>query len=40
MYILNIASAIKKMTVNELRDFILKTIISELYLLKKVVIIQ
>ena len=37
-YILNIASAIKKMTVNELRDFVLKTIINELYLLKKKVI--
>ena len=40
MYILNIASGIKKMTVNVLRDFILKTIIDKLNLLIKAVIIQ
>ena len=41
MYILNTTSAIKKMSVNELRDLLsLKIIINELYLLKKEVIIQ
>ena len=42
MYILNIARAIKKMSmsVNEIRDFIFKTIINELDFLKKTVIIQ
>ena len=40
MYILNIARAIKKVSVNEIRDFILKTIIKELDFLKKVIIIQ
>ena len=39
MYILNIASLLKKMTVNELRDFVLKTIIDKLDFLKKTVII-
>ena len=40
MYILNIVSAIKKMTIKELRDVIYKTIIDELDFLKKTVIIQ
>ena len=40
MYILHIASAIKKMPINELRDFILKTIVNKLGLLKREVIIQ
>ena len=41
MYILNIASAIKKMSANKLRDFLsLKTIINKLDLLKEEVIIQ
>ena len=40
MYILNIASIIKKMPVNELRDVIFETIINKLDLLKKDVIIQ
>ena len=38
MYILNISSAIKKSSVNEIRDF-LKTIINELDFLMKTVII-
>ena len=42
MYILNIASAIKKMSYNEIRDFIsyYKTIIGELDFLTKTVITQ
>ena len=40
MYTLNIMKAIKKMSVNEIRDFILKTIINELNFLKKTVITQ
>ena len=41
MYILNIAKAIKKMSVNKIRDMkSLKTIIKELDFLKKAVIIQ
>ena len=43
MYILNIAKAIKKMSINEIRDFILENyynIIKELDFLKKTVIIQ
>ena len=40
MYTLNITKAIKKMSVNEIRDFILKTIINELDFLKKTVITQ
>ena len=41
MNILNIVSDIKKMTVNELRDFIYeKTIINELGLIKKILIIH
>ena len=40
MYILNIASIIKKMSVNELRDVIFETVIKKLDLLKKDVIIQ
>ena len=39
MYVLNIARAIKKMYVNEIRDS-LKTIIKELDFLRKIVIIQ
>ena len=39
MYILNFASVIKKVSVNESRDF-LKTVISELDFLRKTVIIQ
>ena len=35
MYILNVATAIKKMSVNEIRDFIIKTIIKEFNLLSK-----
>ena len=37
MYTLNIMKAIKKMSVNEIRDFILKTIINELNFLKTVI---
>ena len=40
MYILNIANAIKKMTVNEIRDYIFKIYLSEFDFLKKPVIIQ
>ena len=40
MYILNIARAIKKMSVNEIRDFIFKNYYKELDFLKKTVIIQ
>ena len=42
MYILNIASAIKEMTANEPNPetLSLKTIINELYLLKKKVVTQ
>ena len=41
MYVLNIANAIKKMTLNEITDLIsLKTAINELDFLKKTVIIQ
>ena len=40
MYILNIPSAIKKMTMNELKNFNVKTIIDKLDLLKKTAIFQ
>ena len=41
MYILNIASAIKKMTIKKLRDFIFENYyINELDLLTKIVITQ
>ena len=40
MYSLNIVKAIKKMSVNDIRDFIFYSIISELDFLKKAVIIQ
>ena len=40
MYIVNIISAIKKITVNELETSPLKTIIDELYLLMKEIMIQ
>ena len=41
MYILNIASAIKMMTLNELREILyIKTIIKKFDLIKKIVIIQ
>ena len=40
IYTLNIVIALKKMTVNELRELSLKTIINELDLLKKAVIVQ
>ena len=40
MYTLNITKAIKKMSVTEIRDFILKTIINELDFLKKTIITQ
>ena len=40
MYILNIARATKKMSVNEIRDFIFETIINELDFLMETVIIQ
>ena len=40
MYMLNIARAIKKMSVNEIRDFIFKNYYKELDFLKKTVIIQ
>ena len=40
MYILNIARATKKMSVNEIRDFIYETIINELDFLMETVIIQ
>ena len=46
IYILNIVSAIKKITIKELKDFIykktlyIKTIIDELDVLKKTVVIK
>ena len=40
IYVLNIVRAIKKMSVNEIKDFIFGTIINELFFLKKTVIIQ
>ena len=40
MYILNIPSAIKKMTMKELKNFNVKTIIDKLNLLKKTAIFQ
>ena len=40
MYVLNISSAIKTISVNEMRDFILETILNELDFLRKTVIIQ
>ena len=40
MHILNVVSAIKKMSINEIRGFIFETIKSELDFLKKTVIIQ
>ena len=40
MYIFNIVSTIEKMTINKLKDLYLKTIIAELGLVKKTVIIQ
>ena len=40
IYVLNIARTMKKMSVNELRDLSLRTIINELDLIKKEVIIQ
>ena len=39
IYILNIARAIKKMSVHGIRDFILKTIINEFDFLRETVII-
>ena len=38
MYILNIARAIRKMSVNEIRDLFLKTIIKESEFLRKTVL--
>ena len=40
MYTLNIVKVIKKMSVNDIRDFIFHSIISELDFLEKAVIIQ
>ena len=40
MYILNIIRAIKKMSVNETREFVFGTFIKELGFLRKTVIIQ
>ena len=40
MYILNITGAIKKMAVNEIRDFILKNYYKQIWLSKETVIIQ
>ena len=40
MYILNITKAMKTMSVNKLNTISLKTIIKELYFLRKAVIIQ
>ena len=40
MYILNVASSIKKVTVNESETLFLKTTIKKLDFLKKTVIIQ
>ena len=40
MYIVNIASTNKKMSVNEIREFILKPFRNELQFLKNTVIIQ
>ena len=40
MHILNIAKAIKKMSINEIKDLTFETIIEDLDFLKKVVIIQ
>ena len=40
MYTLNIANVIKKMTVNEIRVFILENVIDKLDFLKKTVFIQ
>ena len=38
MYIVNIARAIKKMSLNEIKDLSLKTILKELDFLRKTVI--
>ena len=40
MYILNIPKAIEKMSINEIKNLSLKTIIKELHFLKEMVIIQ
>ena len=40
MYILNITKAIRKMSINEIKDFIFENYIKELDFLKKTVIIQ
>ena len=40
MYVLNIARAIKKMSVNEIRDFIFEIIINELNFLRKTAILK
>ena len=40
MYVLDIASAIKKIPVNEIRDFIFEDYYKELIFLRKTVIIQ
>ena len=40
MYILNIARAIKKMSVNEIRDFIFENYYKRIELLRKTVIMQ
>ena len=40
MYILNIAKAIRKMTVNEIKDFIFEHYYKGIGFLKKTVIIQ
>ena len=40
MYILNITSAIKKMAVNEIRDFIIGNYSKQIGFLKKTFIIQ
>ena len=40
MYIFNIAKAIKKMSVNEINDFIFENYCKELNFIKKAVIIQ
>ena len=40
MYTLNIAKAIEKMSVNEIRDFIFENYCKRIVLLRKTVIIQ
>ena len=40
MYIWNILCAIKNMTIAEFKDFILKTVLGELNVIKKTFIIQ